>query len=101
MDILSSFAMSSHGDHDVKWTVPRGNSGEPLCLACLMEFIENPDILVLKKKHALLALQEILQNSSRAVKQMLETEAVITQHMSFILVGNYFTRVSSRLSTVQ
>ena len=86
MASLLSFQMKSHSNHDSKWSIPR-NGMEQLCLACIMEYIEDPEILVLKKKHAFVALLDLFQQSCQPIKQLLENEIIIAQHISYLFVG--------------
>ena len=86
---------NNHDAHDRKWMFsvgPPGGGGQKVtCLACIMELLESPDVLMIKKKPGLNQLITILNTCSAEITQLLKDDTRITLHMTLILLGRYWT----------
>ena len=87
---------SNHDKHDRKWMFNVATSGggstrgdQMSCLACIVEILEDPDVLVIKKKSVLNQLVAILNSCSVQCTQLLQSDIRITLHVALILLGEY------------
>ena len=86
----------NHDKHDRKWmfhvTPSIGGSvsaDQVSCLGCIVEMLEDPDVLVIKKKPVLNQLVAVLNSCSAQCTQLLQSDIRITLHITLILLGEY------------
>ncbi|XP_072277032.1 meiosis inhibitor protein 1 [Pyxicephalus adspersus] len=78
----------AHYRHDPHWLLPVLEAGEvPLCLACVIEMMEDGMVSVVRKKHMLSSFQECLQNNPSTVVGLLLNDSRICTHFIEQLLG--------------
>ena len=83
---------NNHDRHSRKWMVdvaPADNEkGKQLmCLACIVEVLEDSDVLMIRKKPALKQLMTLLNSCNTQCVQLLQSDIRITAHVTLILLG--------------
>ncbi|KAM5148062.1 meiosis inhibitor protein 1 [Mantella aurantiaca] len=77
-----------HYRHDAHWLLPVLDDGEaPLCLACIIEMMEDETVSVVRKKHMLSHFQEYLEKNSSTIVELLLHDARICTHFIQQLLG--------------
>ena len=80
-----SFFSSSHSSHDQAWNFP-GTSVSVICIACLVETLEETDVLNVRKRKALGEIVAILSRSDNLLEK-LRSNIKISSHLSQVLLG--------------
>ncbi|XP_075430136.1 meiosis inhibitor protein 1 isoform X2 [Ascaphus truei] len=76
-----------HYRHDPRWLLS-GREGEPgLCLACVIEMMEDGALSVVRKKHVLSCLQIVLRRHSPSVTELLAHDGRVCAHFIGTLLG--------------
>ena len=90
---------SNHDKHDRKWMFNVATSGvgstrgdQVSCLVCIVEILEDPDVLVIKKS-VLNQLVAVLNSCSVQCGQLLQSDIRITLHVALILLGEYLVHM--------
>lgn len=78
-----------HADHDASWSLFSTVHNCPVCLGCIIEIIENPELLPLQRKPALTELQRLLVQQQNGVLQLFMQEERIVWHIVSLLLGIY------------
>ena len=79
--------LPSHSDHDSIWQLPGNSDAGMTCLACLVECLEDPDALIVKKKRMLSELLRIFTVQQREDVSVLNRDIRVTAHLILILIG--------------
>lgn len=79
-----SFFTTNHSKHDSQWRMT-GTNVSVVCVACLVELLENPDVLHLRKRKALREVVFLLSNGSNLL-ELLSQNARITSHLCGIIM---------------
>ena len=83
---------NNHDVHDRKWmfnVAPPGGGEKVACVACLVETLENPDVLTIRKKPILNQLITVLNTCNSQITQLLKADIRITLYMTLILLGEF------------
>ena len=76
----------SHREHDERWTV-RASGDDVTCFACLMELLEDPQLLRVKKKLVLAELLRFLTYHTEYMLDVLSGDFRVIVHATVILLG--------------
>ncbi|XP_078344335.1 meiosis inhibitor protein 1-like [Oculina patagonica] len=79
-----SFFTTNHSKHDSQWRMTGANVSF-VCVACLVELLENLDVLHLRKRKALREVVFLLSNGSNLL-ELLSQNARITSHLCGIII---------------
>ena len=79
-----SFFTTNHSKHDSQWRMTGGNVSV-VCVACLVELLENADVLHLRKRKALREVVFLLSNSQVLV-ELLSQNGRITSHLCSVIM---------------
>lgn len=79
-----SFFTTNHSKHDSQWRMTGANVSV-VCVACLVEVMENPDVLHLRKRKALREVVFLLSNS-QILLELLSQNARITSHLCSVIM---------------
>lgn len=79
-----SFFTTNHSKHDSQWRMTGANVSV-VCVACLVELLENADILHLRKRKALREVVFLLSNS-QVLLELLSQNARITSHLCSVIM---------------
>ena len=79
---------SVHEDHDETWRMYSSLQGCYVCLGCIVEILENKNLLTLQKTPALTELLRLLSHQSQDILQLFMQEERIVWHIVSILFGN-------------
>ena len=74
-----SFFTTNHSNHDSQWRMT-GTNISVVCVACLVELLENPEVLHLRKRKALREVVFLLSNSQHLL-ELLSQNTRITSHL--------------------
>ncbi|XP_044157379.1 meiosis inhibitor protein 1 [Bufo gargarizans] len=74
-----------HYRHDTRWLLEDGDSC--LCLACVIEMMEDESVSVVRKKHMLSSFQKFLEKKSDAVYTFLGNDGRICAHFVGQMLG--------------
>ena len=77
----------NHPDHDRQWTVSLGAEGHDSCVACLIELLEDEDLLSTKKKMVLTEFMMVLQERESNVLSLLSADSRVLMQLMLILLG--------------
>lgn len=77
-----SFFTTNHSKHDSQWRMTGANISV-VCVACLVELLENPEVLHLRKRKALREVVFLLSNNQNLL-ELLFQNAKITSHLCAI-----------------
>ena len=90
---------ASHPEHDPKWLFPSSDLNHgPLsqktdaqhsCLACIVELLEDSNMLVVKKKLVLAEMLRLLSFHSNQMLALLSGDLRVTAHVALIITGMY------------
>ncbi|XP_078539432.1 meiosis inhibitor protein 1 isoform X2 [Lissotriton helveticus] len=75
-----------HYRHNPQWLLT-GPAGGSLCLACVTEMLEEPEVSVVRKKYMLSCFRHILHHSAAAVTELLMQDPRICAHFLGTLLG--------------
>ena len=78
----------SHRDHDERWTVHTSDV-DVTCFACLMELLEDQDVLLVKKKFVLSELLRFLSYHTEYLLEVVTEDFRVIVHATAILLGEY------------
>ena len=97
----SIYLTAYHAEHDPKWMTPASvlDPGSPSespssCLACIVEMLEDPSLLLVKKKLVLSEMLRLLGYHGNQVMKLFREDERVTAHVALILVGGYFGSIS-------
>ena len=79
-----SFFTRNHSKHDSQWRMT-GTNISLVCVACLVELLESPDVLHLRKRKVLREVVFLLSNS-QILLELLSQNARITSHLCCIIM---------------
>jgi len=79
-----SFFTTNHSKHDSQWRMS-GVNVSVVCVACLVELLENADVLHLRKRKALREVVFLLSNS-HVLLELLSQNARITSHLCSVIM---------------
>ena len=80
-----SFFTTNHSKHDSQWRMTGANISV-VCVACLVELLESPDVLHLRKRKVLREIVFLLSNS-QSLLELLSQNARITSHLCSIIMN--------------
>ncbi|XP_053326254.1 meiosis inhibitor protein 1 [Spea bombifrons] len=77
-----------HYRHDTCWLLSgRESEDSAVCLACVIEIVEDEAVAVVRKKHVLSTFQMVLKNSSSIVIELLTSDGRVCTHFIETLLG--------------
>ena len=77
---------NSHNSHDDQWYVVSAGKQLPLCIACLVEHLEDHSVTVVQRQFNLSLLASVLAESAE-LPQLLREHPLVCQHIMDILTG--------------
>ena len=78
----------SHREHDDRWMV-HASDVDVTCFACLMELLEDQNVLLVKKKFVLAELLRFLSYHTEYMLDVLSEDFRVIVHATVILLGKY------------
>lgn len=79
-----TFFTTSHPKHDSQWRMTGGNVSV-VCVACLVELLENPDVFHLRKRKALREVVFLVANSPNLLELLSQNPKVVSHLVSVIM----------------
>ena len=76
-----------HDEHDSAWAVFSQHYHCPVCLGCMVETLENSQLLCIQKTPAITELLRLLTYQSSDVLQLFIQEEQVVWHLAEILLG--------------
>lgn len=83
---MEIYYCDGHNEHSDDWSFKLPNHDMSVCLACLVEILEDNNLLTVKKKPALLQFIKIIQQCPD-VNHLLKSHLHIVNHILFIFIG--------------
>ncbi|KAL4239401.1 Mei1p [Mactra antiquata] len=77
-----------HTEHDGSWLLYSAVHDCPVCLGCIIETVENTELLPLQRKPALTEFQRLLQHQQSDVLQLFMQEENIVWHLLNVLLDS-------------
>ena len=79
-----SFFTSNHSKHDSQWRMT-GTNVTLVCVACLVELLENPNVLYLRKRKALREVVFLLSNGPNLLELLSQNTRIVSHLCSIIM----------------
>lgn len=76
-----------HEEHDESWRLYSSLQGCNVCLGCIVEILENKNLLTLQKMPALTELLRLLTHQSHDILELFIQEERIVWHIVSLLFG--------------
>lgn len=83
------FTTKEHKDHAIQWNIP--GFEEEVCLACIIELLEEDDVLSIKKQHVLHMFMQVLQRAGSIVMKLLCSDIRVIMHIIGIMFGEDYS----------
>ena len=80
---------SFHEEHDAAWAIFSHHYHCPVCLGCIVETLEQSELLCIQKKPAITELLRLLTHQSPDILQLFIQKEQIVWHLAEILLGLY------------
>ena len=77
----------THSDHAAQWQIEDRQNRASTCLACVVENLEDGDLLITKKKAVLGQLLRVLSVQADATTRILRADMRVTGHLLLSLIG--------------